>query len=99
MSCRSGWGKNSEYFTRDAGVNSMTVPFCSNICPFHSLRKMMGLPGSQLVSRSEPYCHCLTSAGTVRADQTFFAGARILTIDSEVFTKPSDHGPSHRQTG
>src|SRR4051812_17873439 len=86
MSCRSGRGTNSEYLRRRPGTNSRTVPFCSKICPFHSLRKTIGVPGSQEVSRSEPYCHCLTRAGTVNANQVLLAGARIFTIESVVFT-------------
>src|SRR6187455_3645501 len=86
MSCRSGRGTNSEYLTRDSGTNSRTFPFCSNTCPSHSLRKTMGLPGSHVVSRSEPYCHCLTRSGTVKANQTFFAGALTLITESVVFT-------------
>src|ERR1700741_5359749 len=84
MSCRSGRGKNSEYFRRDSGKNSRTLPFCSNTCPFHSLRKMIGVPTSHVVSRSEPYCHCLTRSGTVKASHTFLGGAMILTIESDV---------------
>src|SRR5687767_7289588 len=89
MSCRSGRGTNNEYFTRDSGENSRTVPFCSKTCPFHSLRKTIGVPTSHVVSRSEPYCHCLTRPGLVKASHTFFAGARILTVDSDVFTRRS----------
>src|SRR4026208_2519713 len=86
MSCRSGRGKNSEYFRRDSSKNSRTLPFCSNTRPFHSSRKMIGVPTSHVVSRSEPYCHCLTRSGTVKASQTFLVGAIILTIESDVFT-------------
>src|SRR5215510_10734327 len=88
MSCRSGRGKKSEYLRRDPDLNSRTVPLCSKTWPFHSLRKMIGAPGSQVVSRSEPYCHCLTRSGTVKARQTLLAGARIFTTDSDVFTWP-----------
>src|SRR4051812_41100413 len=86
MSCRPGRGKNNEYLIRVSGENSITVPFCSKTCPFHSLRKTIGLPTSQVVRRSEPYCHCLTSGRLVNASQTFFAGARIFTVESDVFT-------------
>src|ERR1044071_6268930 len=89
-SSRSGRGKNSEYFTRDPGTNSRTVPFCSKTCPFHSLRKTLGDPGTQEVSRSDPYCHCLTRSGTVSASQTLAAGALILTSDSVVFISSRD---------
>src|SRR4029453_12152498 len=93
MSCRSGRGKNSEYFKRDSGKNSRTLPFCSNTRPFHSLRKMIGVPTSHVVSRSEPYCHCLTRSGTVKASQTFFLVALFLTIESVVFTcTPPSYG-------
>src|SRR6185369_9071206 len=88
MSSTPGLGKNSEYFRRDPGMNSRTVPFCSNTWPFHSLRKIIEEPGVHVVSRSEPYCHCLTSSGAVKASQTLLAGARILTIDLDVFTCP-----------
>src|SRR4249920_310026 len=86
MSCRSGRGTNNEYFRRDSGKNSRTLPFCSNTRPSHSLRKMIGVPTSHVVSRSEPYCHCLTRSGTVKASHTFLGGALILTIESDVFT-------------
>src|SRR5678816_4492498 len=85
ISRRSGRGKNSEYFRRDSGENSRTVPFCSKTCPFHSLRKTIEAPTSHVVSRSQPYCHCLTRPGLVKASQTFLAGARIFTVESEVF--------------
>src|SRR5678810_364661 len=85
MSCRSGRGKNNEYLRRDSGENSRTVPFCSKTRPFHSLRKTIEVPTSHVVSRSEPYCHCLTRPGLVKASQTFLAGARIFTVESEVF--------------
>ena len=39
-----------------------------------------------VVIRSEPYCHCLTRSGTVKASQTFRVGAIILTVESDVFT-------------
>src|SRR4051812_46593443 len=94
MSCRSGRGKNNEYLRREYGENSRTVPFCSKTCPFHSLRKMIALPTSHVVSRSEPYCHCLTKAGTVNASQTFLAGAEIITFASEVFTYTSPRSAS-----
>src|SRR3954468_19706132 len=89
MSCRSGRGTKSEYFTRECGRNSSTAPFCSKTCPFHSLRKTMELPTSHVVSRSEPYCHCLTRAGLVNASHTLVAGARMLTVDSDVFIRRS----------
>src|SRR5690242_1372953 len=85
MSSTPGRGKNSEYLARDEGLNSRTVPFCSKTCPFHSLRNTMALPGSQVVSRLDPYCHCLTRSGTVSARQTLLAGAWMLTTDSVVF--------------
>src|SRR6476619_817527 len=84
-SCRSGRGKNNEYLRRDSGENSRTVPFCSKTRPFHSLRKTIDVPTSHVVSRSEPYCHCLTRPGLVKARHTFVAGARIVTVDSDVF--------------
>src|SRR6478736_9527433 len=94
MSCRSGRGKNNEYFRRDSGEYSRTVPFCSKTCPFHSLRKTIGVPTSHVVSRSEPYCHCLTRPGLVKASHTFFAGARIFTVESDVFTCTSPRWPN-----
>src|SRR3954468_10609341 len=89
MSRRSGRGTNNEYFRRDSGENSRTAPFCSKTCPFHSLRKTIGVPTSHVVSRSEPYCHCLTRAGVVKACHTFFAGAEIFTVELDVFTERS----------
>src|SRR5579875_1715945 len=76
------------------------MPFCSNTLPFHSLRKTMGVPTCHVVSRSEPYCHRLTRSGVVRANHTSDAGARISTVDSDIFTGstpfPSFYGVAGR---